>query len=486
MRRISPGAINCSPRRIRPLADRSCGGLLIAVFAFLAGCVENKPYRLQGVADAEKYYAHQLPPFEEHDAAPGHKYRLSFVEFDERGDFWDRRQFGEAAHAIRHSDNPVLLVIYIHGWHHNANERKAGAKNPGDVETFRCLLSQLAVSGSAEKMQVHGVYLGWRGRLVEGPLDYLTFWGRKAAATRVAGTPVTETIFELVRQARKKSPERSKCVLIGHSFGALVLEKAMAQAMTGSILAADTEQKGEHFNAPADLVLLINSASESIYAKEMRDMFERIEQRGAVNPDQPLIISITSESDSATSHWFRIGSFFPNLFSHRQYHWDTRYDRASHEVDQNEYLTTTPGHNKRLWSHRIDPTSAPNDAPSAERIAQRAKITTACSETNPAFEENLQHPRPLTFATGDKADSHNFHWWKLTKDGPDATTPYWIMHVPKEIIDGHAPIFTPQGRAMMAALYRITNPESGPRKMQLRAETRPANETQSLAAVVTQ
>ena len=477
MRRNSPGAINC----------RSFTAFVIVVFALLVGCVENKPYRLQGVADAEKYYAHQLPPFEENEAAPGHKYRLSFVEFDERGDFWDRRQFGDAAHAIRHSENPVLLVIYIHGWHHNANERKAGAKNPGDVETFRCLLSQLAVSGSAEKMQVHGVYLGWRGRLVEGPLDYLTFWGRKAAATRVAGTPVTETIFELIRQARKKSPELSKCVLVGHSFGALVLEKAMAQAMTGSILAQDTDKKeDEHFNAPADLVLLINSASESIYAKEMRDMFERIEQRGSVNPEQPLIISITSESDTATSHWFRIGTFFPNLFAHRQYHWDTRYDRASHEVDQNEYLTITPGHNKRLWSHRIDPTNAPDDAPSAERIAQRAKVTTACSETNPAFEENLQHPRGLVFATGDPSDSHNFHWWQLSKDGPDATTPYWIMHVPKEIIDGHAPIFTPQGRAMMAALYRMTNSGLGPRKMRLRAETRPANQTQQVTAAVTE
>ena len=282
---------------------------------FLFGCVENKPYRLGGIDDSEKYYGRQLPPFEQTEASAGRVYRLSFVEFDERGDFWDRRQFGKAAREIRQSSRPVLLVIYIHGWHHNANDRKPGGKNPGDVEMFRCLLSQLAVSDSASNMQVHGVYLGWRGRLVQGQLDYLTVWGRKAAATRIAGTPVTESIFELIRQARKNSPEASKCVLVGHSLGALVLEKAMAQAMTGSILAQDVQKEGGTFNAPADLVLLVNSAAESIYAKEMRDMFERIEQRGAVNPNQPLVISITSESDTATSRWFAIGTFFPNLFS---------------------------------------------------------------------------------------------------------------------------------------------------------------------------
>jgi hypothetical protein len=42
-----------------------------------------------------------------------------------------------------------------------------------------------------------------------------------------------------------------------------------------------------------------------------------------------------------------------------------------------------------------------------------------------------------------------------------------VIHVPDEIIHGHAPIFTPAGRAMMAALFRITNPKTqpGPRTM---------------------
>jgi hypothetical protein len=218
----------------------------------------------------------------------------------------------------------------------------------------------------------------------------------------------------------------------------------------------------------------------------MRDMFERIEQRGDVNAEHPLMISMTSVSDTATSHGFRIGTFFPNLFAHRQYHWDTRYDRASHEVDQNEYLTTTPGHNTRLFSHQVLPIAAPADAPSAAKIAQREIQTDACSEPNPAFEENLSHPRGLVFATAERSDPQSFKWWKLEKSGPDPTTPYWIMHVPDEIIHGHGPIFTPQGRAMMAALFRMTNPleQEHPRQMQLRAEARPpSQQTPPIAAL---
>ena len=166
----------------------------LAAATVLSGCAENKPYRLLGIDDAARYYSDQKPWFESVPVSDERNYRISFVEFDERGDFWDRGQLRETARAIEHTRKPVLLVTYIHGWHHNANDRKPGGQNPGDVQTFRCLLSELAVSESTKDYQVHGVYLGWRGRLIEGPLDYLTFLDRKAAATRIAGTPVTETI----------------------------------------------------------------------------------------------------------------------------------------------------------------------------------------------------------------------------------------------------------------------------------------------------
>lgn len=296
---------------IRVLNYRVCSIVILLGTILLLSCVENRPFRLGKINDAElgKYYHDQKPWLEKVQVSEDRSYHISFVEFDEKGDFWDRRQLARTARMIGGSNKPVLLVTYIHGWHHNAKDRPPGGKNPGDVQTFRCLLSELAVSDSTRNFQVHGVYFGWRGRLIEGPLDYLTFLNRKAAATRVAGTPVTETIFELIRQARKDP--KSKCVVIGHSFGALLLEKAMAQAITGNVLALDAQNPvpQQRFNAPADLILLVNSAAESIYAKEMTDMFARIGYRDADNRNLPLLISITSKGDTATGGWFPVGTF---------------------------------------------------------------------------------------------------------------------------------------------------------------------------------
>jgi hypothetical protein len=429
---------------------------LATLLFVLSGCVGNRPYRLGGVADDQ--YAGQKPAFEETTIGEGKTYRLSFVEFDEKGDFWDRRQLGQSSRKIARAGKPVLLVIYIHGWHHNAADRKPGGKNPGDVETFRCLLSELAASESTRRLQVHGVYIGWRGRLFQGPLDYISFLDRKNAGTRVAGTPITETIFELIRQARKESPY-SKCVVIGHSFGALVLEKAMAQALAGNVLSQDAQSGGQPFNAPADLILLVNSAAESIYAKELSDMFVRTAHRGQVSAERPLLISITSETDSATGSWFPVGTFLPNIFAQRRYRWDEKYNKLSGNVNQHDYLTSTPGHNRRLFTHEIVPLDRSLSIPTS-RLG-------SCSDSNPAFEENLQHSRGHIFATGDQATPGKFYWWTVEKSGLNPVSPYWIMQVPRQIIDNHSPIFTPEGRAMMAALFRMTNPknELGARQM---------------------
>jgi hypothetical protein len=79
-----------------------------------------------------------------------------------------------------------------------AEQQKSGRRGNVSLFAFRaCSLRK------PRGFQVHGVFLGWRGRLVQGPLDYLTFLDRKGAATRVAGTPITEAIFEIIRQARK-------------------------------------------------------------------------------------------------------------------------------------------------------------------------------------------------------------------------------------------------------------------------------------------
>ena len=127
-----------------------------AAFLF-AGCAANQPYHL-GEAPTETAVTPPITSVAKKDI-----YRLGFIEFDEEGDFWDRDQLHKTVDAIRYTGRPVLLVTYIHGWQNNSNPTDAA-----DVEQFRGLLARLTVDPTVQSsaLQVFGVYLGWRGRVV--------------------------------------------------------------------------------------------------------------------------------------------------------------------------------------------------------------------------------------------------------------------------------------------------------------------------------
>ncbi len=431
-------------------------GVFRCALAFLlAGCAANQPYHL-GEAPAETAV---IP-------APGSVkdiYRLGFVEFDEQGDFWDRDQLHKTVQAIRDTGRPILLVTYIHGWQNNSNPRDAD-----DVRQFRELLARLTADQTVQNsgLQVFGVYLGWRGRVVHKvnpAVDAVTwlgkqvsFYSRKNAATRISSsTPITETIFTLIRTARRETPGISRCVVIGHSFGALVLEKALAQALVGTLLYEEPFVPGVEKSLsnrvfkPADLILLVNSAAESIYSKELIDMYhDTTPPRGA-----PHIIMISSDADKATGLVFPIGaklSNTPKLFSgsFRQYH------EARRDTSQFNYFTTTPGHNDSVQSHWLVPAGEGTTNLGAD-----------------PFDVNLRNRggtyENVTFYTGTQT---NWKRWRIERHGLNETN-YWILHVPKEIIRGHGPIFEAESRDLMAALFRIAAaPEAAARSVEVRVQ----------------
>src|SRR5712692_2873899 len=460
---------------------------LCSVSAVFTGCVANRAYRDRD----SRPWSHepspdnflsgeQLAQYEPFDgAAQDHRFDLSYIEFDEKGDYWDRRQLGWTVQEIKRAarTNELVLVVYVHGWQNDASTLRGH-----DVGKFHCLLEHLS-DADGGKRRFFGVYVGWRGKSVPGgdgifpdksilnliskgiflvPHE-LSLYSRKNAATRIAGMPVTEAIFQSVaaaRNATKRYGHGARTILIGHSFGALVLEKAMAQALAAKVIS-----EGETFSAPADFVVLLNSAAESIYAKEMIDMFRRRHltpsksARGdEISAEHPLLVSITSKADSATGMLFPIGTGLSNALGiFRKYEWDTKYGESSHNVSQREYFTHTPGHNDLLISHETKVVEGVPRRPSYEE-------TDACrAEMLNAFRRNLNELAPgskdeirfVTVApTGEETE------WELEPRGPDRLqTPYWIVSVPKEIIRDHSDIFNENALAMMARLFRISNPE---------------------------
>src|SRR5262249_43136960 len=142
---------------------------------------------------------------------------------------------------------------------------------------------QLGVVAShmGEERAIVGVYIGWRGQTVAFPkgldpgkpltwwrapklLPYgITFWDRKNTAARVAGVSCTEAILSLTAVAKMRyltdaelmafpqkptnlvhTVDKSKVIIIGHSFGGLIVERAVTQALLGGWLMSASREQG--------------------------------------------------------------------------------------------------------------------------------------------------------------------------------------------------------------------------------------------------
>jgi hypothetical protein len=434
---------------------RRCDSLrpiVLPVCLLVTGCAYNEQQRVHDeTADTPPRNGEYSDAFR--DRFDTHV--TAYIEFDEQGDFWDRRQLASAVEAIRNARPPVLLAVYAHGWQNHSQS--------ADVNRFNGrLLAKLASTPPIKgNYTVVGVYLGWNGKKLHGRTRSslwkatevgtpFTFWGRKnAAANRVGGTSVTEAIFSVARAARERS-QGSKVLMIGHSFGALVMERAVSQAMIGALMFQNIET-GEDKSVvlPADLVVLVNSAAESIYAKQMIDFFRSNPQgsrseENYIGPDRPLVVSVTASADTATGVAFPIGTNISNLGgTFRDYE-----SSDGRTIGQRQFLTTTSGHNETLASHRIVP--AGRDYP---------------LRGGGAFENNLEYPREGVFATTPD------DWWRVERTGnPYNRTPYWIVHVPKEISGGHTDVWNARVMDTMAAAFRMAHPRltAAPARMMLR------------------
>jgi pimeloyl-ACP methyl ester carboxylesterase len=95
------------------------------------------------------------------------------------------------------------------------------------------VLQQTADAEAAVGSNRHviGIFVGWRGlSFYAGWLTNLTFWNRKTAALRVALGSVRE-LFARLRRFRESHDSDSTLVIVGHSFGGLVVFSALAQSL---------------------------------------------------------------------------------------------------------------------------------------------------------------------------------------------------------------------------------------------------------------
>jgi hypothetical protein len=305
----------------------------LALFLLLvAGCTPHAPYRVPDPVIQTNSVNLASDP-EHRDQVASHnverhpEFTLGFVEFDDQGDFWSRTQVNTLQQVIldeahRGDSQGVLMVVFIHGWKHNA------AVCDENVACFREVLQSLynlerlrAAESASPARRIVGVYAGWRGLSVTPfGLKELSFWTRKNTAHRVGGGQVLElltSLEELRDRINATGDGNSKLISIGHSFGAAVTYSAVSnlflERLTRSnVQAVDDGDRDVLANGFGDLVILVNPAFEaSLYS----GIHELSLARDDWSPRQPAaLFVISSETDTATGKAFPIGRHLSTLF----------------------------------------------------------------------------------------------------------------------------------------------------------------------------
>lgn len=428
---------------------RHCGwaiGLFISL-VIVTGCASHTQYRTnpavcpgQG-AECDTYAIH---PFG-NPSNPA--YLLSFIEFDDQGHLWDRKQLNAITEHLSHEVNSrdLIMVVYAHGWKHSAK--------PGDLNTdrFREVLAKLAedekvVSEKSCKLKetckparlIAGVYLGWRGGSVPIPVvENLTFWERKNTAAKVGHGDVTEVLSRL-EQLRKDHEstcptDQTQCsdtrlVIVGHSFGGLVVHTALNQIL-GSRFVSTTAPAGTQGDVGyfGNLVVLINPAFE---AQQFSGLSDISAERGTYFPSQlPVMAILTSEADYATRYSFNAGRRLSTVFEKtRDYSRKNAVTGSMESISEYQANVTAVGHFDPFRTHNLYPTQK---MPGADKIYSLSGNESVQSALNASARWERDVPGSMI----------NFGSLTLERTSSSAgRNPFLVIRVDKDLIKNHGDI----------------------------------------------
>ncbi len=245
------------------------------------------------------------------------EYDLTFIEFTERGNLYNREDTQSVLSYINgfaNSDDGVAVFVFVHGWKHNAGF------NDKNVKQFREFLSRAAENEIVGEKKVIGLYLGWRGDVTQIPfIRNLSYWGRKNVAEEIGSGGVTEVFSQLnqilVQQFDEENKDnvlyKNNYVIIGHSFGGAIVLSALHDVMLKDLVAAnplimDDSQQCNKIKRYADAVVLLNPAIEANKVILLKEAAARCR----FGTDQPTLMHVlSSDGDNATKVYFPIGQY---------------------------------------------------------------------------------------------------------------------------------------------------------------------------------
>lgn len=407
---------------------------LLAVFASLSGCsFYNKPYPTPNV----------------HEQG----YDLRVVQVDDFGSLWDPKEAGNTLRALQEvpQNENLLVVIFIHGWHHNASAedenllqfKETMAALRAAVDAPQRSVVREAQTGSS-KLHLVGIYVGWRGKSLPLPLDYATMWWRKSAAERVGDGDISEFVERLdgIYLRRNASAEGQQAnqrpfmglVTIGHSFGAQVLFKSIARALEyplvqrapceAQILAPNANTSNRTMvqspvDSLGDLNILVNPALEAYQFARIDALYRQL---SFSYTQTPQLVVFSADNDVPRQTYFPIGRAVDRPFRPGF--------RSDHDDYQGALWGTALGDLPQQQTHSLDLSTAPDSLSDSDYGGpQPGKTVREFDFSGETVFGGVKLARLAPGASG----------------GPAATanSPVVVAVTHDKIIDGHNGIFEP-------------------------------------------
>ncbi|HJV34740.1 hypothetical protein [Geomonas sp.] len=371
-------------------------------------------------------------------------YLVGYVEFDDQGWFHDKSQRKVIFDAIARDreehlkesgkERQYLLVVFAHGWKHNADG------DDDNVREFNKLLERLdvqeqvvAAKQGKDARKVVGFYLAWRGASLTIPgLDNITFWNRKNAGERVGDRSAKQLLMEINNLRtnlngwptgnKLATSRQTQLILIGHSFGGLLMYHALHTELMDRELQldrqADNSYRFDTAKSFGDFILLVNPAFEGA---AYEPLFHAASCRPFPSNERPILAIVTSKSDWATGVAFPLGRLY------------TLTQSAPHDQERSTVMKTV-GHLRRYTTHDItyDPAHQPVQL---EQTSKLSITTTARAEEN--VREMLTTPPEPT--------GRLQRWYDGVRLDPTAVyadhLPYLVMSADSTLIKDHNDIW---------------------------------------------
>ena len=469
---------------------------VIGAVAALSGCVSQQRYRF--IANQPECFSRDLAAGQ--DPMPGtgpgagkfpsldcgHSFfKAGVIEFDEDGKALDPAQLQKVLKLIefekgRAPGGKVITLLYVHGWKNNADEVAPGEKAK-DVEKFKSAMTELGYrsreAAPDSPVPVIGVYMGWRGKSMMGPdwFTFVSYWPRRNTANRVGGGPnFAESVNAVIDTSNgTAAADLSRVILVGHSFGARVLEHAVE---TDKIKLYEEPPKAEgRVNPRVDLVLYVNSANDARLSMRRIDLLQKsglTVRRSDFDPnacqldpkqpacgEYPLLVAITSRGDSATKRLLPVA----NSLNQDKGVKDPPVPSTDHEyLDEipsvGKFKKVAAAHFPFLQSHVVDEVSCPaTGQPVCAAGDQKCFAFRGRGDCPACYKASL---RPSRTVEGKPAPVTAFN-----------QTPYWIMDIDPRIVKDHGDIWNLNFVEMLGALIGprgFFDPGSGRMTLQTR------------------